>query len=248
MTWRSLRRARSAMAQRFVRVWRRSAIQLAPLVLFGCTPPEASHLEPAALVLRRVTVVDVTNAVRLPEMDVVIQVLAERGIPLDPTLIAYHSKFFGDDPAYMQHPQQRLIPEIADGWWSVGASTADWTSADHTRAKRLWPKIEELVRRYHRAGVLLTAGSDFPVPWVIPGVSLHQELELLVQAGIPAIEVLRIATRNGAQALGLLDEIGTVDQGERADLVVLSGDPVGDIRNTRKIEMVIHAGQILWQP
>jgi imidazolonepropionase-like amidohydrolase len=182
-----------------------------------------------------------------PEITEMIGVLAEHRIPVDPTLIAYHTKFFGDDPLYTEHPQQRVVPELADDWWSVGSSTADRTAADYARAKRLWPKIEELVRRYHEAGILLTAGSDLPVPWVIPGVSLHEELEILVQAGIPTIEVLRIATRNGAEVLGLPDEIGSVDPGKQADLLVLTADPVADIRNTRKIEMVIHSGRVLRQ-
>jgi hypothetical protein len=92
---------------------------------------------------------------------------------------------------------------------------------------------------------LLTGGSDLPQPWTIPGVSLHEEMDLLVGAGILAAEVIRIATRNGAEALGLLDEIGTVEAGKRADLLVLSADPTADIRNPRSIEVVIQGGQVL---
>jgi imidazolonepropionase-like amidohydrolase len=76
-------------------------------------------------------------------------------------------------------------------------------------------------------------------------VGLHEELELLVAAGIPPLEVLTIATRNGAETLGLLDEIGTVEAGKRADLLVLSADPTADIRNTRSIEAVIQGGEVM---
>jgi imidazolonepropionase-like amidohydrolase len=171
--------------------------------------------------------------------------LAARRIPVDPTLITYHTKFFGDDPRWTHHPDLRLVPELAAWWRSGGGWVADWTAEDHARARGLWPKMEAMIRRYHEAGVLLAAGSDLPQPWTIPGISLHEELELLVDAGIPAPEVLRIATRNGAEALGLLDVLGTVEVGKRADLLVLSADPTADIRNTRSIEAVIRGGQVL---
>lgn len=179
-----------------------------------------------------------------PEIQEMIRVLAERRVPVDPTLIAYHTKFFGDDPRYLEHPEQHLIPEVAEDWRG-GTHTDSWTTEDYARGKQLWIKAADLVRRYHEGGVLLSAGSDTPVPWVIPGVGLHEELELLVAAGIPPLEVLRIATRNGAEALELLDEIGTVEVGKRADLVVLGADPTLDIRNTRTIELIVQDGRTM---
>jgi beta-lactamase class D/imidazolonepropionase-like amidohydrolase len=171
--------------------------------------------------------------------------LATRRIPVDPTLITYHTKFFGDDSRWTRHPDLRLVPEIAAWWRSSGGWVADWTPEDHARARGLWPKVEEMIRRYHGAGVLLAAGSDLPNAWTIPGVSLHEELELLADAGIPPLEVLTIATRNGAEVLGLLDETGTVEPGKRADLLVLAADPSLDIRNTRTIELVIQGGRLV---
>jgi cytosine/adenosine deaminase-related metal-dependent hydrolase len=160
-------------------------------------------------------------------------------------LITYHTKFFGDDPRWTEHADLALIPEIAARWREGRTWVADWTPEDFARARSLWPKMEALIRRYHEGGVLLAAGSDLPNAWTIPGVSLHEELELLVNAGIPASEVIRIATRNGAETLGLLDELGTVEVGKRADLLVLSADPTADIRNTRSIEAVIQGGDVL---
>jgi imidazolonepropionase-like amidohydrolase len=180
-----------------------------------------------------------------PELTGMIRELAERRIPVDPTLITYHTKFFGDDPRWTEHPEQALVPEIAAPWKQGRTFVADWAPGDFARARGLWPKMEALIRRYHAGGVLLTAGSDLPNAWTIPGVGLHEEMELLVAAGIPAPEVVRIATRNGAEALGLLDEIGTVEVGKRADLLVLSADPLADIRNTRSIEAVIQGGEVL---
>lgn len=180
-----------------------------------------------------------------PEISGMIRELAERRIPIDPTLITYHTKFFGDDPCWTEHPGLALVPEIA-AWWQAGPTwVANWAPSDFARARGLWPKVEALVRRYHEGGVLLAAGSDLPQPWTIPGISLHEELELLVRTGIAPLEVLTIATRNGAETLGLLHEIGTVEVGKRADLVVLGADPVADIRNTRDIELILQGGRIL---
>ncbi len=120
--------------------------------------------------------------------------------------------------------------------------------ADSDEANRnasAWPTVLGLTKRLFDRGVLLTAGSDLPNPWVIPGVSFHEELQLLADAGIPPLDVLQIATSNGAVALGIDDEIGTVEPGKRADLVVLSANPLDDIYNTRSIEWIIQAGTVL---
>jgi imidazolonepropionase-like amidohydrolase len=105
--------------------------------------------------------------------------------------------------------------------------------------------METLVQAYSRGGVLLTAGSDEPNPWIVPGPSLHTELELLVEAGLSPLEVLTIATRNGAESLGILREVGTVSLGKRADLLVVDRDPTKDIRNTRAISLIIARGRVL---
>ncbi len=105
------------------------------------------------------------------------------------------------------------------------------------------PIAKEIVRTLHERGVRITAGSDIFMPWLTPGVSLHRELELLVEAGISPRDVLSIATRNGAEAVGMLSEIGTIEEGKLADLVVLTEDPIEDIRNTRSIEAVYKSGK-----
>jgi imidazolonepropionase-like amidohydrolase len=103
--------------------------------------------------------------------------------------------------------------------------------------------LNALVRAYHRGGVLLTAGSDEPNSWIVPGPSLHTELELLVDAGLSPIDVLTIGTRNGAESLGILKDAGTISTGKRADLILVDKDPTKDIRNTRTISLVIKGGR-----
>jgi imidazolonepropionase-like amidohydrolase len=119
----------------------------------------------------------------------------------------------------------------------------DWSPQDFARGHRAWPKLLTLVRAYHRGGVLLTAGSDEPNSWIVPGPSLHTELELLVDAGLSPREVLTIATCNGAESLGIANQTGTIAVGKRADLIVLDRDPTRNIRNTRAISLVVQGGK-----
>jgi len=106
----------------------------------------------------------------------------------------------------------------------------------------------DLVVSMKRAGVKFMAGTDAPNPFVIPGSSLDDELELLVQAGFTPLEALQCATRNPAEYLGMVGLLGTVDQGKIADLVLLDANPLEDIRNTRKISAVVVNGKILLRP
>jgi imidazolonepropionase-like amidohydrolase len=68
---------------------------------------------------------------------------------------------------------------------------------------------------------------------------------LIHNSGVPTIDVIKMATYNGAKALGILDKVGTIESGKQADLVILSADPIADINNTRKIEMVYKGGKLV---
>lgn len=171
------------------------------------------------------------------------ETLARRRVTVDPTLIAMHTKFWGNDPRYTQHPQMSLAPEAFRRGWPKGIFTASWTDDQYRQAQARWPKMQALTKLLFDRGVLLTVGTDTPTPWIIPGVSFHEEMALLAEAGIPAKDVLRMATANGAKALGKEKSIGAVAAGMRADLVVLRANPLEDIRNTREIEMVLQGGK-----
>ena len=108
----------------------------------------------------------------------------------------------------------------------------------------LWSKVLQLTKMMYDNGVPILSGTDIPNFDLVPGASLHHELELLVEAGIPPLEVIKIATRNGAQALGIEEEVGTIESGKQADMIILSDNPVDDISNTKKIEAVINNGQL----
>ena len=109
----------------------------------------------------------------------------------------------------------------------------------------LWPKVLQLTKMLYDNGVTILSGSDIPNFELVPGASLHHELELLVEAGIPPLEVIKIATRNGAQALGIEKDVGTIVPGKQADMMILSDNPMDDISNTKKIEAIISDGQFV---
>jgi len=102
-----------------------------------------------------------------------------------------------------------------------------------------------MVGDMYRAGVPILAGTDTAAGVrVYPGFSLHEELQLLVKAGLSPIAALQSATLNASKYLGLADT-GTVEVGKRADLVLLDADPLEEISNTRKIQGVVLAGRYL---
>jgi imidazolonepropionase-like amidohydrolase len=109
----------------------------------------------------------------------------------------------------------------------------------------LWSKVLQLSKMLYDNGVTILSGTDIPNFDLVPGASLHHELELLVEAGIPPLEVIKIATRNGAQALGIEEDVGTIELGKQADMIILSDNPVDDISNTKKIEAVINNGHFI---
>lgn len=123
----------------------------------------------------------------------------------------------------------------------------DWPgtpyAADHPLS-RLQARLLWSVGAMQRAGVPLLAASDTPNLYAAPGRSLHDELALLVKAGLTPLQALQSATLRPAQYLAATDSLGTVAAGKVADLLVLAGDPTRDIANTRRIEMVMVRGQL----
>jgi imidazolonepropionase-like amidohydrolase len=116
---------------------------------------------------------------------------------------------------------------------------------DNLKEQSNWPKVLQLTKKMYDKGVKILSGTDIPNFGLVPGKSLHNELELLADAGIPSSEVLKIATKNGAESMGLLNQTGTIEKGKQADILVLQSNPIEDISNTQDIYMVISDGEII---
>jgi hypothetical protein len=174
--------------------------------------------------------------------------IASRGIAIDPTLVAYAAKFTPPtDPRFRANRQRAAVPELLADWQNCGTGADDWTEPDYRRWAAAQPKLHRWLRMLHDAGVPLLIGSDITNPWVIPGESLHQEMALLTQAGFSPQQVLTMATANGAAALRLGDRTGRIAPGLEADMVLLRGDPVREIGNSRTIQWVMEDGRMAVQ-
>lgn len=181
------------------------------------------------------------------ESDSMIAALVTHRVAHDPTLVVFEAMAFGNQDRIIRSEDLRMAPpRLLQNWRADGFGLdVGFTAEDYRAAQSDWPLVLRFVKQLHDRGVLLMAGSDANNPWVAPGPSLHRELELLVSAGIPPLEVIRIATLNSARGLGLEDRVGTIATGKVADLVLLDGDPTADIRNTRRIEWVMQGGKRL---
>ena len=160
-----------------------------------------------------------------------------------PTLVVHRSfafpEAFASDPGLKYMPLSRIEAWKSD--WRRQALTPEVVAEQ----KKVFDKYLEVVRAMRHAGVELLAGSDVGVPYIIPGFSLHDELALLVQAGLTPMEALQSATIKPAKFLGLSDSLGTVEKGKLADLVLLEANPLEDIHNTQKINAVVVNGKFI---
>ncbi|MBX2805171.1 MAG: amidohydrolase family protein [Hyphomicrobiales bacterium] len=102
------------------------------------------------------------------------------------------------------------------------------------------PVAQENLRLLHEGGAVLVLGTDQTI-----GPAVHREMQLLVDAGIPPLDVIRIATQNAAVFLGREDELGTIEEGKLADVVLLNADPSEDIANAKSIDLVIKNGVVV---
>jgi imidazolonepropionase-like amidohydrolase len=146
-----------------------------------------------------------------------------------------------------------LSETAANGTWQVPTLVAmrdvwnsqrpDLSEEDTAAGDRLWQKYIDLVGTMRAAGIRMMAGTDLPVS--ADTSPLHEELALLVEAGLTPMEVLQTATRNPAEYLGIQGSEGTVEIGKVADLVVLDANPLEDIRNIGRVHAVIVRGRVL---
>jgi imidazolonepropionase-like amidohydrolase len=179
----------------------------------------------------------------------------DAGTALDPTLVLFAARpgAIGDDmgDTDLDDPERapavaylasETVADIAGRWAERRQAAAGASEAARTRTLAAWQTFLALVGMFHQAGGVVLAGTDCPNVAIVPGYSLHRELELLTRTGMSAMDVLVAATRRAAERLDRAEEFGTIAPGLSADMLILSADPLADIRNTRRIERVIAGG------
>ena len=160
-----------------------------------------------------------------------------------PTLTLLHMLGYGDDPALARDPRLRFLPPSVKASWDPAKAYGE-TTAEFTLAKEEFETERQIVGVMQQSGVGILAGTDTLNPFIFPGFSLHDELGFLVQAGLLPIEALQSATLNPARFMGREKDLGTVEAGKLADMVLLYANPLDDISNTKKIWAVIYNGKL----
>jgi hypothetical protein len=186
-----------------------------------------------------------------PEITEFVATLAREGVTVSPTLVLEEAVLWGDDPAVRERLRPELAPQVhaSAEWWGFPHSySAFCMSAALLAGKEVFEHSLEIIGMLHRSGVPILAGSDYPNAWMTPGASLHRELQLLVKAGFTELEALRAATMVPATEFGWELEMGSVEEGKLANLVILGADPMEDISNTLEIVSVVHRGVFLDPP
>jgi imidazolonepropionase-like amidohydrolase len=166
--------------------------------------------------------------------------LKQRQVTVDPTLVTFEDLYTsrpGEIAPQFAAVADRMPVLVRRSFLEGGLPVPD--GAD-TRYRATFRAMQRMLMALRRAGIPIVAGTDS-----MAGFSLPRELELYVQAGIPPAEVLRIATLDAARHLGQEKELGSIEVGKRADLILVSGNPVVDIGNVRNLRLVVKNGALL---
>ena len=172
-----------------------------------------------------------------------IDLLVERDVSFCPTLTVLPGA--GSEP---DEEELRYVPKVAERWLEATQqrqATRALPPEFQERARQVRAKLNELVERVHKAGGRIVAGTDTgAVRSLVPGFSLHTELGYLAEAGLSKMDVLRAATARAAEALRR-DDLGTIEPGKCADLLLLRRNPLDDVRALRDIERIVQDGNVI---
>ncbi|MEO7207700.1 MAG: amidohydrolase family protein [Steroidobacteraceae bacterium] len=177
-----------------------------------------------------------------PVSDSFVKLMGAKKIPFASTLtIGENYSRLAEHPEYLDQPLYAASLTAEEREHLKTKIRAEWQARPWTWwMKIMTPIAAENIRKIQAAGGVVACGTDQS-----SGAATQRELELLVTAGISPLDTLRIATYNGAVFLGKADQLGSVDKGKLADLVLLSKDPTADINNAKSIVFVMKGGQII---
>lgn len=175
-----------------------------------------------------------------PEFRRIVDLFIKRCVYFDATITAY---------GYYGRRDEIYKPWTDETRYFTPQTRAALADREPRRVMDQFEKIyhvkQKTIKAFFDAGGLITLGTDhFSTGEYLAGFAAHRELAVLVRSGIPPAAAIRIATINGARALGVGELLGSVETGKLADLFVVRGDPLDDIHNTRNIKLVIKAGQV----
>ncbi len=172
----------------------------------------------------------------------VTDLIAHSGMWFTPTTAIYlgYQYVVARNPEVMNDPRLQELSELR--YLASISASADQIQSDQATYDNLYQNVIRMVADIHKKGGLVVAGTDSPI--IPQGFGLHVELENYQDAGLSPLEVLRTATINNARALNAEKDLGTVEAGKLADLVVVDANPLSDIRHARKTRLIIKNGEV----
>jgi imidazolonepropionase-like amidohydrolase len=184
---------------------------------------------------------DLAHPVLISTMnDSFIKRLADQKIPVSTTLVSFSDiARVADDPSFLDDPLFTATVNRAELEKQKTVERERYTKSGMSRQFAvMMPYAKANIKALHQAGVILALGTDRSL-----GPTVHQELELLNESGISPFDLIKVATLNGAIYIGRQKDLGSVEQGKYADLVLLKADPALDVHNFRAIDTVIKGGR-----
>ncbi len=184
------------------------------------------------------------------KVDALIALLVQKRVRIEPDLIntarwgaKRRAEFLAEDTKLLQDPNLQYVPADVREKILSYRPFEQLDSQQRAQLQRGYENLQSFLRKFVQAGGTMLAGCD-AASFVLPGICLHRELELLVEAGLTPMQAIQAATKNNAEFLQERD-MGTVEPGKLADLIVLREDPLADIKNFKTIDMVIKDGKVL---
>ncbi|MBI4463480.1 MAG: amidohydrolase family protein [Acidobacteria bacterium] len=180
--------------------------------------------------------------------DALIDLMVQKNVRIEPDLINTArwaapglQTWRSEDRRFHENPNLRYIPQNHWDRFLYDAPLQQLTDAERKLLQQGYANLQAFLRKFVAQGGTVLAGTD-AASFVLPGISLHREMQLLVDAGLTPLQAIQAATKNNAEFLQE-SSLGTLEPGKRADLLILRQDPLADIRNTQSIDLVIQDGK-----
>ena len=179
-----------------------------------------------------------------------VKFLASRHVALIPTMAGWwrmaterRDDFAREDAQYANNPALAYVPEDTRKIWATSLLYKLTDAEDLVQVRSGYRNVQEILRQHYKAGGKVLAGSDTFIS--IPGLSLQRELLFLVDSGFTPLQAISIATHDNAQFLRKDKGLGTIAPGKLADILVVSANPLEDIRNTQRVAMLLKNGEVM---
>jgi imidazolonepropionase-like amidohydrolase len=179
-----------------------------------------------------------------------VALLVERRVAVQPTLVTFfriasdhRAEYAREDRSYAGNEKLQYVPSGIRQLWQTSALFEPRTPGDAERFRLAYQNMGRFLKQFHDAGGRLLVGSSTSV--MVPGLSLHREMEMMVELGLSPREVIEMTTRQNAEFLRQEKALGTVSVGKLADIIIVERNPLADIRNIKRIALVMKDGQVM---